>query len=142
MNSLARLLALRDRSVQEVRKRLSDKGFSAEATASAIERALDCGLLDDQRFAQDLIKDKLSLGWGRLRIDQELYRFGIAKTSIEGYPEAFFTEESELEQALKSLQRHHSRAKNPRQAAYSYLLGKGYSSSIAGAAIRTFERES
>jgi len=137
MNSLVRLIAARGRSVHEARKRLMEKGYSAESTAKAIERALDCGLLDDQRFAGGLIKDKLSAGWGSYRIDQELYYFGIDKDAIEGYPSAFFSDEAQLEQALIALKRHRSRSKNPRQAAYRYLVSKGYSSDVASAAIKT-----
>ena len=141
MNALVRLLTARERSVQEARKRLLDKGYTRESSSHAIERALACGLLDDQRFAEGLIKDRLSAGWGRRRIDQDLYLFGIAKASIEGYPEAFFNEDDELEQALLALKHHRSRSKNPRQAAYRHLVSKGYSSDIASAAIRTLADE-
>ena len=139
MKSLVRLLAARERSVHEARKRLLEKGYSSESCASALERALACGLLDDQRFAEDLIKDKLAAGWGKHRIDQELYRFGIAKDTLEGYPEAYFLEEEQLQRALNTLERYHTRSKNPQQQAYRYLVGKGYSSSIAAAAVRTLE---
>jgi len=136
MNALVRLVAARERSVQETRKRLLEKGYSQEASSCAVERALGCGLLDDQRFAQDLIKDRLSAGWGKRRIEADLYRFGIAKGEIEGYPEAFFSDDEQLEQALIALSKHRSRSKNPRQAAYNHLISKGYSSNIASAAIR------
>jgi len=141
MKSLVRLLATRERSVQEAHNRLLQKGYSLESSSSAIERALACGLLDDQRFAVDLIKNRLSTGWGRHRIDQELYHFGIAKDTIEGYPEAFFTEEEQLEQALIALKRHRSRSKKPQQAAYRHLVARGFSSDIAAAAIKTLERK-
>jgi regulatory protein len=135
MDALARLVAGRERSIKEALDRLTEKGFTPETTSCTIERAVACGLLDDQRFAQGFIKDKLSRGWGRRRIEQELYRFGIAKESIEGYPDDFFSEETQVEAALQALKKHRSRAKNPRQAAYQYLVGKGYSSDIAVAAI-------
>ena len=139
MNSLVRLVAARERSVQESRKRLLEKGFNAEAASIAVERALGCGLLDDQRFAQGLIKDRLAAGWGRRRIDADLYRFGIAKDSVEGYPEAYFSDDEQLELALTALKRHRTRSKNPRQAAYQHLISKGYSSDIASAAVRTLD---
>jgi len=141
MNALVRLLSARERSVQEAHNRLLGKGYSPESSLNAIERAVGCGLLDDQRFAEGLIKDRISAGWGRRRIDADLHLFGIVRESIEGYPEAFFNDDEQLEQALFALRRHHSRSKNPRQAAYRHLMGKGYSSDIANAAIRRLEDE-
>ncbi len=141
MDSLARLLAVRERSVQEAQKRLLEKGYDEQAVTCAIKRALGCDLLDDQRFARGLIKGKLSSGWGQRRIEQELYRFGIRVTSIEGYPEEFFKEEEQLKRALHALERHRSRAKDPRGAAYRFLVSKGYSSDIASAALRAVETE-
>jgi len=142
MNALVRLLSARERSVQEAHNRLLGKGYSSESSSNAVERALACGLLDDQRFAEGLIKDRLSSGWGRRRIEADLHLFGIVKESIEGYPEAFFNDDEQLEQALFALKRHRSRSKNPRQAAYRHLIGKGYSSDIASSAVRRLEDES
>ncbi|MDR1359219.1 MAG: RecX family transcriptional regulator [Coriobacteriales bacterium] len=139
MDSLAHLLRKRERSVQEARKRLREKGYEAEAVSCTVSRALACGLLDDERFARGYIKGKLSLGWGRRRIEQELYRFGIATKNIEGYPDAFFADDEQLEAALIASSKHRSRSKNPRQAAYRFLVSKGYSSSIASAALRMTE---
>jgi len=141
MNSLIRLLATRERSVYEANQRLAEKGYSSAASSAAIERALACGLLDDQHFACGLIHDKVNAGWGKRRIELELYRFGIVKESIEGYPQEFFSEEDQHEKALVLLRRHHSRAKNPRQAAFRYLVSKGYSTEIASAALKLVEAE-
>lgn len=139
MDYLARLLSTRERSLQESQKRLLDKGYQEQVVSLVLERAQACGLLDDQRFAQGLIKDKLAAGWGTRRIEQELYRFGINKEFVEGYPEDFVTEEDQLQNALRALERHHSRSKNPQQAAYRYLISKGYSPDIVTAAIRAQE---
>jgi regulatory protein len=141
MDSLVRLLSARERSVQEAHKRLAEKGFDSKASSEAVNRALDCGLLDDQRFAKRLIEVKIAAGWGEYRINQELYRFGIPKDSIEGYPEAFFAAEDQLERALQALKKHRSRAKNPRQAAFKYLISRGFDSEIAGAAVKARHSE-
>lgn len=141
MDSLARLLVVRERSISEARDRLSQKGYEETTIDSTIERATRCGLLDDERFARGYIKSKLSRGWGQRRIEQEFYRFGIDTDSIEGYPDEFFSDDEQLERALIALRKHRSQSKNPRQAAYRYLVSKGYSSSIASNAIRTLESE-
>ena len=136
MDSLARLLVVRERSLKEAQDRLLEKGYEEHTVASALDRALACGLLDDARFAQTYIKGKLSAGWGQKRIERELYRFGIATEMIDGYPDDFFCEDEQVEQALEALKKHRSRSKNPKQAAYRYLIGKGYSSSVASSAVR------
>lgn len=142
MDSLARLVATRERSVREVETRLADKGYTEQTIAQAVERALACDLLDDTRFAEGYIKDKLRAGWGRKRIEQELYRFGIQAPELKGYPEAYFSEDEQLQTALQALERHHSRSKNLREARYRYLVSKGYSSDIVSQAVRLYsERE-
>lgn len=137
MDSLARLLATRQRSVHEAHVRLLKKGYDSQTIAHVLQRALACELLNDQRFARSFIKDKLAAGWGRRRVEQELHRFGITVEEIEGYPDEYFSEDEQLERALLALRRHHSQSKNPRQAAYRFLIGRGYSSDVASAAIRS-----
>lgn len=141
MDYLARLLTSRERSCEEVRKRLLEKGYTEDTVSEVIERACACALLDDNRFAENYIKDKLALRWGKRRIERELFFFGIKTETIPGYPEEFFSESEQLENALAALERHHSRSKNPRQAAYRFLLSKGYSSSIASAALKQLEEQ-
>lgn len=136
MDALARLLATRERSTSEAQKRLIEKGYTETAVEDTLKRAVSCGLLDDQRFAQDFIKTKLTAGWGARRIEQELYRFGISKDSIEGYPDAFYSNDDQLEKALVALKKHRSKSKNPRQAAYRYLAGRGFSHDVIHTALR------
>lgn len=136
MDTLVRLLATRERSVQESTQRLKDKGYQEEAILEATRRALSCGLLDDQRFAQNYIKDKTLSGWGPRRIEERLYFFGISKEDIEGYPESYYDFDTQITQATKALSCHRSRSKNPRQAAYRYLVNKGYDGEVAHTAIQ------
>lgn len=139
MDALARLVAARERSTHEVSTRLKDKGFDEDVVEQAVKRGCTCGLLDDERFARSYVKDKSNAGWGKRRIEQELYRYGLRLEVFAGYPEEFFCQDDELAHALKALERHHSRSKNPRQAAYRYLVGKGFSFEIASAAIKAHE---
>lgn len=136
MDSLIRTLTARQRSVQDVRIRLEEKGYEQHAVSRAVERALASGLLDDDAFARRFIADRLSAGWGERRIEQELHRLGIAVESIEGYPDDFFSEDDRLERARLALSRHRTRSKNPRQAAYRFLLSRGYDPDTASAAVR------
>jgi regulatory protein len=53
-----RFLEVRSRSVEEVRRRLSQAGYRPELTAGAIERLISIGLLDDALFARLWIESR------------------------------------------------------------------------------------
>lgn len=134
---IERLCCARERASSELRDRLAREGFSASTADAAVDRALACGLVDDLRFAEVLIRSRLSAGKGRKGIEAELERLGISASSVPGWPDEFpFDEDSELARALDALRRRPPRAKNKRDAAYRRLVQKGFSSSVAAAAAR------
>jgi regulatory protein len=122
-----RLLAVRDRSEREMRDRLTQAGFSEQVVEREVGLLVAAGLIDDERFTRLYIAGKSRSGWGRLRIEKELGRFGIDLKHCEGYPEEFFCEEDEFERALHDLERFSSRAKDRYSAQYRFLAAKGFS---------------
>ena len=143
-------------------------GFSREVAKSAVQRALDCGLIDDVRYGTVLVRTRVAQGCGRKGIEDELDRAGIAASDIPGWPEEFFSvddfdpfrvnanaedgvvgcsfgsessDEQEIERALALLRRKPSRSKNIQASAYRKLVTKGYSTSVASAATRRFMEE-
>jgi regulatory protein len=73
-----RLLALRARSVHELRRKLLTGGEPAEEVEAAIERLVAAGLLDDAAFARLLARSHLAeRGHAPRRIQQELARRGV-----------------------------------------------------------------
>ncbi|WP_052241572.1 regulatory protein RecX [Berryella intestinalis] len=136
---LFRIVSNRDRSERDARRRLSDAGFSEEDVDRAVERARNAGILDDLRFADLLIRSRISQGRGRAGIERELADQGIDVDAVSGWPDEYFDDgRSELERALSLLDRKPPTAKNKREAAYRRLVGKGFSSSVASEAARTF----
>lgn len=135
---IVRWTSNRFRSEADLRKRLLREGYTLEQIDEAIERAQRCLLIDDERFADVLVRSRVRAGKGKVGIESELRKEGIDPFSLPGWPEDYFSDddESELDRAVSFLDKHPTRSKNPRQAAYRKLLGKGYSSSIAGAASR------
>jgi regulatory protein len=129
------LLVTRDRSEGELRQRLEQAGFTALVIEPLIERAVETGILDDARFSSAYVRGKLHLGWGRRRIEAEIRRFGVTLTAMDGYPEAFFEGDSELQRAVAALAHFHSNAKNQQQARYRHLIFKGFSAEIAQKAL-------
>lgn len=165
---VTRLACARERGSRELIDRLVRDGFSREVAESAVQRALDCGLIDDTRYGAVLIRTRVSQGRGRKGIEDELERAGIAATDIPGWPEEFFSvddfdpfrvnanaeddvvgctfgcessDEQEVERALALLRRKPPRSKNIQASAYRKLVTKGYSTSVASAATRRFMEE-
>lgn len=165
---VTRLACARERGSRELIDRLVRDGFTREVAESAVQRALDCGLIDDVRYGAVLVRTRVAQGRGRKGIEDELDRAGISATDIPGWPDEFFSlggfdpfrvasndedgligcsfgcefnEEQEVERALALLRRKPPRSKNVRASAYRKLMTKGYSSSVASAATRRFMEE-
>lgn len=134
---IERLCAVREQSSKALRDRLVREDFDPRAVDAALARALACGLLDDMRFADVLIRTRLSAGKGMMGIEAELARFDIEASRVAGWPlEYGVSLEGEIDRALLFLQRKPPHTKNLRDAAYRKLISKGYSSSVASSAAR------
>ena len=76
--SALRLLAKRDHSREEMRRKLTVKGFAPEEIERALNRLTGRGILDDFRYAQRLAfyltREKL---FGPQRVSQKLFQKGI-----------------------------------------------------------------
>ncbi len=165
---VTRLACSRERGSRELIDRLVRDGFSQEVAESAVQRALDCGLIDDVRYGAVLVRTRVAQGRGRRGIEDELERAGIAASDIPGWPEEFFSiddfnpfrvnanaedgvvgcsfgsessDEQEIERALALLRRKPPRSNNIRASAYRKLVTKGYSTSVASVATRRFMEE-
>jgi regulatory protein len=77
-----RLLALRDRSRQEIEGRLSKAGFAPEVIGATTKWLQDLGYVDDRRFASRYVAERLRGGWGRQRIVSELIRLGVERQLV------------------------------------------------------------
>lgn len=129
---VVQLCTVRDRASQELRERLAKDGYKTDEIEGALNRALDCNLVDDERFAQAFIRGKVSAGKGARGIQEQLKKFGIDAEVIDGWPEAFdLAEESQIERAVALLQRRPPKAKDMWAAGYRKLISRGYSLPIA-----------
>jgi regulatory protein len=70
------LLARREHSCEELRRKLAHKGFGehAEAVVAELERA---GLASDRRFVEAFVRSRRERGHGPLKVRQELRARGI-----------------------------------------------------------------
>lgn len=136
---LLKLVGMRDYSVESMKTKLLAAGFKIDDIDKIIEFACKHGFLNDKRYAQNFILSKQELGWGRARIEKSLDDKGVDYSEIDGYPDEFFSEDSEVTRAIKCICTHHTSSKNVRDAHYRYLLSKGYSTSVASRALREYD---
>ena len=88
------LLEYRARSVDELRRKLRQKGGAADEIEEALQRLLDQKLLDDADYAKQFARGKLgSSGASRRRIAQELGRKGIGRDAADAAIEELTGEE-------------------------------------------------
>ena len=107
---IERLCLVRERASEQLRQRLAREGFEAEAVEAALDRALACGLVDDGRFADVLVRSRLAQGRGRRGIAAELENLGIDADGVEALAAAD-DDAGEVDRALALLDR-----KPPRKA--------------------------
>jgi regulatory protein len=133
---------VRERTTSELEQRLQRDGIPDGLAEAAIERAVNCGLVDEVRFTEAFLRGKIASGWGRRRIERELARFGVNEDALERFledcPQNYFSEESELERAIVQLNRFHSTARNISDARYRRLAQKGYDSEVIRQALASY----
>ena len=128
---------MREQASEALRRRLVREGFEAAAVDEALGRAVSCGLVDDARFAEVLMRSRVSAGRGRRGIESELEGLGIDPACVPGWPDEFAVgEDDEVERALALLAAKPPRSKNVREGAYRRLMQKGYGASVASTAAR------
>lgn len=72
-------LARREYSVREASCRLARKGVTQARVDDVMERFVSEGVISDQRFAESLVRTRVSRGHGPLLVTAELRRRGIER---------------------------------------------------------------
>ena len=80
-----RLLAPREHSRLELRRKLLQRDHAPEIVEEALSRLQQQGLLSDERFVEQYIAMRRRKGYGPVRIRQELRERGINDTMIHGW---------------------------------------------------------
>ncbi len=132
-----RLLAYRDRSSVEMRSRLAEDGYTLQVIDETLAWLLDTGLLDDDRFAEQLARS-LIVGrrYGRTRSLQRLRSAGVPDEIAQSALDAYAPQENELDRAL-SLGRSLMRPGETAERLASRLVRRGFTPGDALAAART-----
>jgi len=137
-----KLLARRELSVEGVRARLEDRGYSPEDIAEALARLHESGALDDRRVARAYARTAVNVkGRGRLRVMQELLHMGVDKEiAAEALGEVFgdLDERALIEAAIRKKLHGRPAPKDQGEQArlYQFLMRQGFSPAGVAAALR------
>lgn len=135
-------LSYRERTTGELTEWLEARGFAEAEIESAINRLIEDGAVDDERFAKRFAEDKRELrGWGPDRIREGLAGRGLDRALIEAAL-AGDGRETQLDRAIDLLE---GRGDPPvddrsRARALAFLARRGYEAELAYEAVRGAER--
>jgi len=134
-----RLLGRRDYTSEELRRKLTDRGFPAEEIESTLERLRQDGFQDDARAARAYVQTASRVkGRGPLRIRQALKARGLAEDAIAAAT-ADLTAEQVREGIEEILTRKHILRPVPpdeRQRLFRHLLRRGFPADAILEALR------
>ena len=75
-------LARREYSKLMLQKKLLQKGFAAHSVQTTLQQLIQEGLLDDARFCEAFMNNRLRQGYGPVRIASELRQQGVSEETI------------------------------------------------------------
>src|SRR5207237_185953 len=78
-----RLLESRPRAIQDLKRRLRERGHGPPAIEHAVTRLQAAGLLDDVQFAQHYARVRASRGHGPSRLIHDLLMLGVDRALVE-----------------------------------------------------------
>jgi regulatory protein len=139
------ILAARDRSSVELRRRLVQKGIEAPHAEAAVARLVERGVVDDAKYARAVVRSKaVGGGASRRRVSQELAKRGVERTvADEAVAEVWREEEVDQREAAERLARKRLSSVaqldplSQRRRLYAFLARRGYDADEIRHAIDT-----
>lgn len=142
-----RLLNYRMRTEKEMIDRLKRKEFSNEIVSEVIKELKTIGLIDDKKFAQAFVSDRISLNLkGKRLIFTELVKRGVDQLEIKDALNSF-NESKEQEACKRLIEKYQNRYLRlseikKKQRLYALLTRRGFSYPIIKNALKITEDES
>lgn len=122
-----RILERRDVSRKELIKKLTDKGVSPEEAAEAADWLERLNVIDDARYAAMVVRHYMAKGYGKSRIQNELYRHGIEKDLWEEALEQYQEPEDTIDRLLRAKLKTDCPDRAELKKATDALLRRGFS---------------
>jgi regulatory protein len=127
------LLSFRGRTVLEMRRRLLEKGYAADAVERCVAELVERGLIDDASFAESFVRDRLRFRpRGAQMLLQELRTKGVdwdtARATVEGVLQQEDVSETEMarQAAAKWTARSGETRLRARRRLYNFLARRGF----------------
>ena len=84
ISRLSHLCSRSEKSVFDIRKKLSDWGFATQEAEAVVKKLQASGFVDDRRYAKAFVHDKSALArWGQLKIRNALKSKQIESAIID-----------------------------------------------------------
>ncbi|MBU1355981.1 MAG: recombination regulator RecX [Candidatus Edwardsbacteria bacterium] len=146
-NYALRLLALRGRSVKDIRDKLKARAASPADIDLVIDDLLSLGLLDDEKFARDWIENRQHFRpTGVVRLRQELFAKGIDREIVDQAIREYKSNVDEFPAALDLARRKMKLyrkldADTARRRLAGFLARRGYEGSVVSKVLKTLLKE-
>jgi len=134
-----RLLGRRDYTREELRRKLSDRGFPHDEIDSTLDRLREEGFQDDARAARAFVRTATHIkGRGPLRIRQELKARGVNAETISSATAGLTPEQvrEAIEQILTRKKVSHPIPMAERQRLFQHLVRRGFPADAILKALR------
>ena len=146
MDAALHFLGYRARTVRETERHLDEKQYGEYEVAQTIDRLLELGLLDDEKFAADFIETRLNTKpVSRRHLGEQLYAHELSADVIAAALERVSDEEEQENAsriAEKYWQQFSSLEQRERQSrVMQRLLGRGYDYETARRALAAQPQE-
>ena len=133
-----RIIGARPMSRAEIYKRLTEKGELPENAENTVIWLQEMGLLDDEAYAAMIVRHYSAKGYGKRRVQGELYRRGLDRSLWE----SALNEMPEMDEKIDKFLRQKLKSDEPDRAelkkATDALARRGYSWDEISAAVRRF----
>ncbi len=131
------LLARREHSARELKRKLEQRGISKDEAAEAVSGLAQDGWQSDARYAEMLVRSRIAQGYGPVRIEAELEVAGVNGDDIRtAMDEAAVDWRA---QAAEAHARHFGqlpKSSAERAKQYRYLQGRGFDGSQIQSALK------
>lgn len=132
-----KLLARREHSARELKRKLTARGIADEDADSAVAHATAEGWQSNPRYAEMLVRTRVAGGYGPVRIEAELEVAGVPGDEIRAALDAAGVDWRALAAEVHTKKfgaLPKSSAERAKQ--YRYLQGRGFDSSQIAAALK------
>ena len=132
-----KLLARREHSARELKRKLTARGVGQDEAAAAVADVATAGWQSDARYAEMLVRSRVSQGYGPVRIEAELEVAGVPAEQIRAA-----LDEAAVDWHKLATEVHARRFDGPpkssaeRAKQYRFLQGRGFDSAQISSALK------